>query len=684
MLEFTFEDDRYFPQLISFDGNTNPIDAVVFGEKISVVIDNPSMQQTPFMVNQIVTNDKNLEKSSILSYNGKFGPNSQFRHLTLTTEFMWWGEQVDEVNAYAELIDEVGGKPQGQSYHTMQYPFSDSVITRHSQVLNSKTIWLEQTESGPLYFKLYDNLNSFRKSFVSQASLINMIDVEEVNVNDLRNLLNDMKEDMRKSASDLQDPKNTDKIVSNAFSFIRGLNIEVDSLQMKVIPTNDPLVFQTIIAGSFGNLPSAARSNDIEFMKSEKTSFAPGLMESYQMYQGTYAKKQLDKLKNDLKGKSNGRALFSVGGYYIGEIKFNRETAKWENIVLGGGFNIGGGYEKTRNMNQMVGPVPVTYSISIGGGIELDYKTSVLYDALPGYAWSEMVRTNAVNDYLTSLRIIAYIELFGGIGFDYTIVAAKIGVFGRITAEYTVSWLNRSYLMETDDHVLTGHKLTLEGVVGVQAVLKFLFFKRTYTFASLRYSHSWVFDNWNNIRDYWDKHGVSPLTVENMDVAIASYMAYIGEDEMHVLETNTVEDRNYLLKGGRSWHTAESPLGFGLMSLDPVNQAPTALQTNAYPHANPQLADDGSLFVYLSDGNSMNIEDTVASWAIDNGSGYVDQGEINDNHMLQGFGDSNLQIAGEGHNIAAVWITQKDMIEKEAGEEIDNTDILLMNNSTEY
>lgn len=687
VFEFMFEDDRYYPQLLPIDGNANPVDMVEFGEKIVVLADNPTVEKTPFMVNQFVSDDSEHNKNSILTYNGKFGPNNQFPEVTLMSEFLWWGEEIDEESVYVELFNDVDKTPSGQSYKTVQYPFSDLYVTQHYQILNSETIWLEKGESGSVHYRLYDDDQSFRKSFTSASSLINMIGVEEISGSDLKKSLEDMRENMTESSYAIENPTVHNDLAADFFLFMGKLNFDVGPLQMKVIPTDDPLVYETIIATSFSNLPSTSAGNtdggssEVEFMHNDRGTYVPGLMDTHKMMKGTYNDNLKEKYTNDLKGKSNGRGMFSVGGYYLGEIKYNPETKLWENIVLSGGFNAGGGYEMTRNMNQTIGPVPVTFSVSVGGAAEIDFKSSVLFDQVGENEWRNQDLTS-VNDYLTSLRVIAYLELFGGIGFDYTVIAAKIGMFGRITLENTSTWLDREYLTSLNDRYQFGNMLTLEGVAGVRAVLKFLFFSKSYTFASAKYSHSWVFHHWDAIQEYWNKYGNEVLTDANIDLAISSYMNYIGEEEIHVLETNTLEDRSYLERGGRAWYGGEPQ--FGLMSLDPENKVPEELQRNAYPYADPQLADDGSLFVYLSDSGSEDIEDTVASWATINSAGhYEDKGKIVNSTDFQGYGDSNLQVAGEGNTIAAVWVTQKDKIKKDPGEDISDEDVLLMNNSTE-
>lgn len=685
VFEFTFEEDKYYPQFMTINGNTNIADSVAFGDKISGLVKNTKSEKALFLASQIVADNTNNNKTSIMTYTGKFGPSNQFPNIKLTTEFIWWGEQVDEA-AYAELYDEAGYKPQGQSHQTIKYPFTNTFITRHQQVLNKDTIWLEKGQSSSLYFKIYDARNEFRKGFISSASLLNMIGVKDIDVAEMYNLLSVLKETMNNS-TDVVNPSAGDKIVGDALGMISRLGFESGPLTMKIIPTDDPSSFKTIIATSFGNMPSTGEGNsggtsiDIQFLQNGKTSLVPGLSDLYRMNNNTYdelIKKEMNKVQQ---GKANGNGLFSLGGYYLGEIKYNNKTLKWEHLVIGGGFNAGGGYKYTQNFNQWLGPVPVTFSLTVAGGVEVGFKASVLNEQLAGLEWSNP-RTSSVNDYLTSLRIIAYLEAFGGAGFDYSVVAAKIGVFGRITLENTTSWLSRDYLVNKDDRAKVGNKLTLEGIVGIKAVIKFLFFSDSYTFASLRYSHSWVFDHWNEIQAYWKKYAASPLTADNMDVAIASYMKYMGIEENYVFKSSTLEDRSYLAYGERRWNATDQTR-VGLKSLDPENAAPKELQTNAYPYANPQVSNDGSLFVYMSDGNSTAIKDTAASWAKKIGNHYVDQGPIVTDLGFKGFGDSNLQIAGEGNQIAAVWVRQKEMIHKEAGEEISNTDILFMNNSAE-
>ncbi len=679
IVETRFEGDRYNPSLVALNGDASPIDRILIGDKIVNMIGNDRQQPTPVIVNQFVASSDKGVKTDIRDYRGKYGPNNAYPSIQLTTELLWWGEEADQ-EAYAVLENSTGLAPQGQSYQTLKYPFSDLWLTRHVQVLNKDTIWLDKAQSGSVHFKLYDKPDSFRKSFTSTATLVNMIGASEVSAAELRSGLQKLKSDMNGTNGSTKGPSNNDKVVLETLSLLGNLKMDVGPLAMRVYPTDDPMVFKMIMSASLDKMASTQGSSDVQFMKSNN-NFAPGAGDLYKIAMGQYVADQKNQLAKSIAGHSGKNIPFSAGGYYIGEIKYNVMTDAWEAVVHGGGFNAGGGFEYSWSWNVQAGFIPVTFSLTIGGGLEVGFRASVLFDEVPGNPWSNP-QLESVNDYLTSLRVLAYIEAFGGIGFDYSIIAAKIGVFGKITLENTSTWLNRNYLQNSSDRVLYGNKLTLESIVGIRVVIKFLFISIQHDFASLRYSHTWLSKNWDNIQDYWKEHATMPLMASNAEVAILAYMRSIGEDPMQVFNSQTVEDRSYLDEYDRSWRQAPSSAGRSLLAGAPGG--PQVLESNAYPYSNPQVAADGSLFVYLSDNNSANVEDTAAAWAVRNGQGgYDPRGEIVTEAALEGYGDTGLQLDGEGNLVAAVWVRQKDKIGKEAGEELTGADMLLMNNSAE-
>ena len=68
-----------------------------------------------------------------------------------------------------------------------------------------------------------------------------------------------------------------------------------------------------------------------------------------------------------------------------------------------------------------------------------------------------------MNNYLTTLRLYAYVRAFAGLGFDYSVVALKIGLFGQISFDGQFAFLDRPYLKE--EKSLKGQKLSVDGKV---------------------------------------------------------------------------------------------------------------------------------------------------------------------------------------------------------------------------
>lgn len=683
IVELRFADDQYYPLVLMYDGDLSPIDRVALGEKNVLIKENSSNVPDAYMWAQYVQAIDDRAKTQIVDYTGKFGPNEQKKQIKLTADYLWWGQEVDPAATYVELYTHTGGIPQGQSYETFQYPFSDIWITRHVQIINEDTIWLKKSESGSLEYHFYDE-SGFRKSTVPPAMLINMIGVQKISESSLKDHLKQMRHEMLDQKGRLGRPSNNDRLLSETFLSLGDINMDMGPIQMQIYPTDDPAVYRTIMKVEVGSMPSTSDDGAIlSFFDKQNFNYniAPGAGDLFEMAVGTYLKDKKKAYETMNKSKyGDGAPAFAISGYYLGEMRYNAEYDYWQSVVLSGGFKAGGGFEYEHHWNMFAGPVPITFSLKLGAQAEVGFQTSVLYDEVPGYRWEEP-NLPFVNDYVTTFRILAYVEAFGGIGFDYTVVAAKIGVFGRLSVENTNMWLNRDYLANSGDRVLYGNKLTLEGVVGIRVVLKILFISINHDFASFRYSHTWLFHHWERIEAYWNEHAHMPLTSANLDVAIASYIAHEGIDDSVVFQSITMEDRDYLAAHDRAW-TAASPSILRAMSTL-TGAADKLIQTNAYPYSNPDVAADGSMFIYMSDNNSVDVADTSVHWAERTVSGFVDRGPIVNDSMLQGFGDSNAQLAGEGDWIAAAWVRQMGQLSAQAGDELSSEEMMMMINSAE-
>ena len=86
---------------------------------------------------------------------------------------------------------------------------------------------------------------------------------------------------------------------------------------------------------------------------------------------------------------------------------------KWEILILSGGFNAGGGVSYNWNWNTIVGIVPFTATLAVGGTAE------VSMDALTVEYFDSVQKYNSLgSDFLTELRIYLYLRFFAGVGID--------------------------------------------------------------------------------------------------------------------------------------------------------------------------------------------------------------------------------------------------------------------------
>ena len=339
------------------------------------------------------------------------------------------------------------------------------------------------------------------------------------------------------------------------------------------------------------------------------------------------------------------------------------DTANWRRTE-------GIGYEYSKSGTQFLGYVPVTYEMALGAAVRLEFDVHMLYEpvSVGGIDYHWQAEYDSVTDYLTNLRIKDSIYAFGCMCIDYTIIALKIGVFGQLELENENKFLNRNYLDAAlaDQKALSGSKLGLKGQVGIKFVAKILFISYRKTLASASFSKEWTYRNWDKIEQYWKETTGDMLTAQNMSLATRLYAAATGQDTIVISEAPVLESRDYLNDYARVWGTPGGRMS--ILSLDTNNLAPSTLQSNAYPYANPLITDDGSMFVYLSDNNSPDVWDTTANYAVKEGSSYADKGAINTE--VGSFGVSQLSLASNNGLAISSWARLTDKIDKAAG---DNT-----------
>lgn len=277
-----------------------------------------------------------------------------------------------------------------------------------------------------------------------------------------------------------------------------------------------------------------------------------------------------------------------------------------------------------------------------------------------------------MNDFLTNLRLNAYVKAFGGIGFDYTIVALKIGLFGELGVDSQNQFLTRAV---GDD--MQGQRLALNSRVGMKFVAEFLCISYEAVLASVSYNRAWTYNDWDDIDQYWNETGTG--------VSLQSLRAVAALNGLSVTSASaTLQSRDYLEQYARTWGQPQARMA--LFSLDTdENNGLANLQTNANPDSYPEISDDGQILAYISDSSSQSIYESRVHVSTLRGSSYETSSPIaNPNDGFTGFGDSDVDIAGTGSFAAAAWVRLNSKIEgKDAGSQIDLADQNTLMNGAE-
>lgn len=431
--------------------------------------------------------------------------------------------------------------------------------------------------------------------------------------------------------------------------------VDTSVFKMIITPSEDPSVFRAMIWAGYNTL----EMEDMDYSEDGVALGAnvltqdlevgmPGTGDLSQMAQGTYDPKGDYKTNSIADNVTSTDLNLQLEGFYEAEIRYNTEKKEWEVFTVGGGFTTGVGVGFSFSVNAMAGPVPLTATFELGGAIQLDFRTAVRYGRQgegTELAWSDPTAT-AVNDFLTTLRINAYVHAFGGIGFDYSVVALKIGLFGNLDVDSQNKFLSRTYLADETKRQINGQALGIQSEVGIKFVATFLFISYEAVIASGTLGATRTFNDWNTIDDYWNS-ATSGLSLASLRMAAAQSGMQVASGSA------TLQSRDYLEQYARTWGQPQQRMM--LFSLN----SPSGLeniQTNANPTSYPQLSDDGKVLVYINDGNSSSIYDSRAHFSTLNGSVYSTSSKIDDPTGFSGYGDTSVSLSGTGSFAAAAWV----------------------------
>ena len=683
--------DKYYPLLLTVNGKLGVDDVMRTAEGVVSLERVPEGEENkPFIVAQSVDYGlANGQKVDVRNSTGKIGPNSSFKTATLHTTMFLWGEKIANAKNYSlKLADEYGILPATQSSSTKQYPFSSIPVAENDLTLTEATMttsgWIADGKDVGMKTQLSLN-GSLLQEKIMPFRVVDLTRVPKVTEDDrVTGILLTMKDSSGVNDVDFGGvgDSNILKVLTGRLDDLSG-PVDTSVFKMIITPSEDPSVFRAMIWAGYNTL----EMEDMDYSEDGVALGAnvltqnlevgvPGTGDLSQMAKGTYNPKGEYKA-NSMAGKVTNTDLnLQLEGFYEAEIRYNAEKKEWEVFTVGGGFTAGVGVGFTFSVNAMAGPVPLTATFELGGAIQLDFRTAVRYGQQgegTELAWSDPTAT-AVNDFLTTLRINAYVHAFGGIGFDYSVVALKIGLFGNLDVDSQNKFLSRTYLADETKRQINGQALGIQSEVGIKFVASFLFISYEAVIASGTLGGTKTFNDWKTIDNYWN-NATSGLSLASLRMAAAQSGMQVASGSA------TLQSRDYLEQYARTWGQPQQRMM--LFSLNSTSGLEN-IQTNANPTSYPQLSDDGKVLAYINDGNSSSIYDSRAHFSTLNGGVYTLSSEIDASTEFPGYGDTSVSLSGTGSFAAAAWVRMgTDLPGKNAGDPVTLEEQNLLMNSTE-
>ena len=673
--------DEYYPLFINIDGSVGEEEAAVFTAKSLVAAKVPEGKENkPFIAAQTARLPKvNTMWSPVLYFNDVIGISGYADEMEIKTTVLWWGDNSAAGNYDVYMTNEYNARLESQRTSAVtRYPFSDITVSENIVTMTEDTCGIRPGEQGKLKVNLIDGDGTLRLAQDTAFTFFNAVGIVMPDQDsDLVEQLKEVQPDGY--GTDTSDPKYNqggDMVAPGTMSLLSNFNIESQYLTMALYPTNNPGQWQFLVQVGIDKMGDGNGNTVMLDPSQDKKSFLPGPMDAYEMLKGTYKQERTKEFQDAMKSGVGKEASYGgkLGGFYEGIVSWNAEAGKWEMKTRSGGFTYGLAAGYTWSANTMVGPIPITASVSVGGGLEMDHKILMT-------THDNGLTKEEFQNLLVTMRINAYTKAFVGIGFDVTVLALKFGVFGQVDLDNYNAFLYYKDRKTGEVKDINGQSTTLTGKTGIEFYLKILFIQYRKILASVEIgSKTWLTNDWKEIEE-WRKNANFPSDFGgyNKDT-MAALMALSALPEFKtVAEGMYVEDRNYLELAERVW--GEPTDQIKLYSLDTPNKMEN-LQSNSYPYANPMVTEDGQITVFLSDGGEADLNRTRVEFTIYNeATGQYGAPQVLD--ATDGLADSNLQLAGDNNFAAAAWQRQNQKMDLDAGQVATADDLNAMMSATE-
>lgn len=469
------ENNTYYPLFQMVDGTVSPMQEMRTASGVVVLEKVPQGEANkPFVARQVI--DYHLEDGALIDTRystGFVGPNYNFQEAVLTTDMLLWGESGDGASYSLTMVDENGYSPEAQvPTGAERYPFTSMPVVENTLTLTKETMttsgWIPDGEDVGLKTRLTQD-GALVQERTMPFRAIDLTDVKPVQEDkNVTGMVATLVDSSGWDTNNINFGNGGSSILNTLMGDLGDLTGPVNTsvFQMLITPSEDPSVFNALIWAGYDSLDlkDVEYKNGVavsaNFMTKGLETDMPSVGDLQQMANGTYDPMaaydpyQSNRL-SDVAGFDFGVQL---EGYYEAEIRYNRASGDWEVYTKGGGFTAGVGMEFGFNVNTVVGIVPVTGSFEVGGAMQLSLQAATRYSQQEGLEWSDSEAT-AVTDFLTELRLRAYVEAFGGFGFDYSLIALKIGLFGKLDVNSQNRFLSREYLAEEAQQQTNGQYL---------------------------------------------------------------------------------------------------------------------------------------------------------------------------------------------------------------------------------
>ncbi len=664
----TLDTFSYVPLLLETDASLSETDKVMFGEKIVNMrrLDVGSGKH-PLILEQSVTVTENDSGEKIaldlLDYRGNIGPSFLYSDVALSTTVLWWGDSRDSSGNNGVVFTSTGGKTIPMNRTEIEMPFMEDTVTRLtvnvSYNLLEDTLGLVSGERTGVKVSFTPRYGELQNS--SRLLPFKLINMKEISIGDHEGEIDTILARLNQTALPGEGGDPATQFLGGAFTIVDIVGVILKYIPICSIylaPSPDPTAFRGVLSiqkGYYDIMLHPGIVSHSEFF--DYIKYLNGNEKTRDQWAKDYGN-ATDKLSDFWKQKKNDvmkgqtRKDIDFGGYVIVEMYY--EDGGWVVELVQGGIHIGGYIERMWRKNFWLGPIPCTVELAIGANGRISYDVALDH-------------VEDTNYHMASALINGYFRFFGGIGFDYDLLALKVGLFSNLMLFYNLKCLWTQAPDGTDYD--WGNQFGLNGEVGVRARAQFLFFAVNYSYIFWDFN---VFKtdfgtNYDAVSELWEqvKEGRSTAGGYFPTVSASSGTASFDPETGLVTYSSdaalSIENRNYLHDFERSW----TPAGTALRGAGGDAFTWSKLQDNAYPAASPLLSDDGTILLYLSDQNDAEQVNRTRLYFSKAPDGAFPEGvsltgpdiTAEDGYTgNNGYGDSQPALAGDGAGALAAWV----------------------------